>query len=142
MLRFSVPEEKTVSRPRREALWDFADQALGLLFHSIRSMGFPTEDVVVSAMGGADLVGRTFGRGRQLALAVQKSLRRHSVVLNGSDLGGTQSRIIWLESASGRLIVRSKSPGPLPIGDTQSLRETHGIRLLSRLRHPTNQFSL
>jgi len=50
-------------------------------------MGFPTEDVVVSAMGGADLVGRTFGRGRQLALAVQKSLRRHSVVLNGSDLG-------------------------------------------------------
>ena len=110
MLRFSVPEESSVSRPRLQALWDFADQALELLFQSIRSMDIPNEAVTVSAIGGADLSGVTFGRGKQLALAVQKSLWRQGVVLKGNDLGGSQNRLVWLESASGRLIVRSQYP--------------------------------
>lgn len=110
MLRFSIPEENSVSRARLEALWDFADQSLALLFQSIRSMEIPSEAVTVSAIGGADLTGVTFGRGKQLALAVQRSFWKHGVLLNGNDLGGSQNRLVWLESASGRLIVRSKSP--------------------------------
>jgi len=120
MLRFSVPEESSVSRVRLEALWDFADQALELIFQSIRSMDLPSEAVTVSAIGGADLAGVTFGRGKQLALAVQRSLWKHGVILNGKDLGGPQSRSIWLESSSGRLIVRSKSPGLSPIAEMQA----------------------
>jgi chemotaxis receptor (MCP) glutamine deamidase CheD len=120
MLRFSVPQEKTVSRPRLEALWDFADQALELLFQNIHSM-----DISVSAIGGADLAGVTFRRGKQLARAVQRSLCRHGVILKGNDLGGSQSRLIWLESASDRLIVRSKSPRLSPFGHIQSAHETH-----------------
>jgi chemotaxis receptor (MCP) glutamine deamidase CheD len=123
MLRFSVPEERSVSRQRLEALWDFADQALELLFQSIRSMEIPTSDVTVSAIGGADVAGLTFGRGKQLALAIQRSLWQHGVILNGKDLGGSHNRLVWLESSSGRLIVRSKSPGLLPIADTQSAQE-------------------
>jgi chemotaxis receptor (MCP) glutamine deamidase CheD len=118
MLRFSIPEEKIVSRPRLKALRDFTDQALELLFESLRSMNIATRDVTVSAIGGADLPGLTFGRGRQLALAVQKSLWRHNIILNGNDLGGSQSRLIWLESCSGRLIVRSKAPGLGAIGES------------------------
>jgi chemotaxis receptor (MCP) glutamine deamidase CheD len=110
MLRFSVPEESDVSLQRLEALWDFADQALELLFQSIRAMEIPRDAVTVSAIGGADLAGVTFGRGRQLAQAVHRSFRRHSVKLSGNDLGGSQNRLIWLESVSGRLIVRSQSP--------------------------------
>jgi chemotaxis receptor (MCP) glutamine deamidase CheD len=110
MLRFSVPEEASVSRQRLEGLWDFADQALALLFESIRSMELAPEQIAVSAIGGAEVVGRTFGRGKQLASAVRRSLWKQGVVLKGTDLGGTHSRVIWLESDSGRLIVRSASP--------------------------------
>jgi chemotaxis receptor (MCP) glutamine deamidase CheD len=120
MLRFSAPEERAVSRQRLAALWDFADQALELLFQSIRSMDIPSDQVAVSAMGGADLAGITFGRGKQLSLAIQRSLWKHGIILKGNDLGGAQSRLIWLESASGRLIVRSKSPETSPVEDVES----------------------
>lgn len=124
MLRFSAPPEKAVSRQRLEALWSFADQALELLFQSIRSMDIPSKEIVVSAMGGADLPAHTFGRGKQLALVVQESIGRHGVVLNGKDLGGAQSRLIWLESASGRLIVRAKSPAPSVAVNVKSSQAT------------------
>jgi chemotaxis receptor (MCP) glutamine deamidase CheD len=110
MLRFSAPQESDISGPPLEALWDFADQALDLLFQSIRSMEIPRDAVTVSAIGGADVAGMTFGRGKQLAQAIHRSFRRHGVKLSGNDLGGSQNRLIWLESASGRLIVRSQSP--------------------------------
>jgi chemotaxis receptor (MCP) glutamine deamidase CheD len=119
MLRFSLPQESSVSRQRLQALWDFADQALGLLFESIRSMDIPSEAVTVSAIGGADLPGVTFGRGKQLALAIQRSFWKHGVVLNGNDLGGSQHRMVWLESSSGRLIVRSKSTALNPAAEMQ-----------------------
>jgi len=122
MLRFSTPEERNVSRPRLEALWEFADEALDLLFQSIRSMNIPAEAVSVSAIGGADLEAITFGRGKQLALAVQRSFWRHGVLLNGKDLGGSHSRLIWLETSSGRLIVRSKSPLLSPVGEMQAFQ--------------------
>jgi chemotaxis receptor (MCP) glutamine deamidase CheD len=109
MLRFSAPEEANVSRARLEAVWEFADQALSSLLESVRSTGVTASETVVSAMGGADVAGRTYGRGKQMALAVQRSLWRNGVVLHGNDLGGSQGRVVWLETSSGRLIVRSTS---------------------------------
>jgi chemotaxis receptor (MCP) glutamine deamidase CheD len=110
MLRFSVPEERNVSSQQIETLWNFADQAITLLFQNIWAMDLPKEDITVFAMGGADVSGRTFGRGKQLALAVRRSLWKHGIVLKGNDLGGVQKRLVWLDSSSGRLIVRSTSP--------------------------------
>jgi chemotaxis receptor (MCP) glutamine deamidase CheD len=109
MLRFNAPDEASVSSPCMRALTEFADQALALLFESMRSMNIPADAMTVSAIGGADVEGITQGPGCQLTLAVEKSLSQHSVSLNGTDLGGTQHRSIWLESSSGRLIVRSTS---------------------------------
>jgi chemotaxis receptor (MCP) glutamine deamidase CheD len=117
ILRFSVPEESTDSSLRLRALCDFADQALALLLESIRSMALPDGAMLVSAIGGADVDGLTHGRGRQLAMAVEKSLSRHGILLNGSDLGGTHTRSVWLDSSSGRLIVRSASLSTaIPLG--------------------------
>ena len=113
MLRFSVPEEASDSNVGMRALTEFADQALTLLFESMHSMNITAEAMTVSAIGGADVGGVSHGPGGQLALAVEKSLSRHGVILNGSDLGGMQSRNVWLESSSGRLIVRSTSTAVL-----------------------------
>jgi chemotaxis receptor (MCP) glutamine deamidase CheD len=107
MLRLSVPDEASVSSLRMRALTEFADQALTLLLESMRSMNIPAEAIRVSAIGGADVEGSRQGCGGPLALAIEKSLLQHGVILNGTDVGGTQRRSIWLESASGRLIVRS-----------------------------------
>lgn len=110
MLRFSVPEERNVPSQQIETLWNFADQAITLLFQNILAMNIPKDEITVFAIGGADVAGKTFGRGKQLALAVRRSLWKHSIVLKGDDLGGAQRRLIWLDSTSGRLIVRSTSP--------------------------------
>jgi chemotaxis receptor (MCP) glutamine deamidase CheD len=120
MLRFSVPEESSVSRQRMEVLWDFADQALELVFQSIRAMDIPTDSIVISAIGGADITGVTYGRGKQLALAIQRSFWKQGILPNGNDLGGSQDRMIWLESASGRLIVRSKCSGLNPAAEMKA----------------------
>jgi chemotaxis receptor (MCP) glutamine deamidase CheD len=109
MLRFSAPEEAAISSARLQALCDFADQALALIFDSTQSMNIASESMLVSAIGGGDVDDLTHGHGSQLASAVQESLGRHGVVLSGSDLGGTQTRSVWLDSSSGRLIVRSAS---------------------------------
>jgi chemotaxis receptor (MCP) glutamine deamidase CheD len=119
MLRFSVPEEAAVSRPRLQALWDFADDAITLLIDSIRSMGIPLSESIISAIGGADIEDVTFDRGKQLALAVERSLWRQRITLHGKDLGGTMRRGIWLESSSGRLIVRSSSSQPAALPSPQ-----------------------
>jgi chemotaxis receptor (MCP) glutamine deamidase CheD len=111
MLRFSPPEEANVSRPRLQALWAFVHDAIRLLIDGIRSMDIPPDEVLVSVIGGADN-DATFGRGHQLALTVQQRLRRLGVTLHGEDLGGTVRRGIWLESSSGRLIVRSSASQP------------------------------
>jgi chemotaxis receptor (MCP) glutamine deamidase CheD len=109
MLRFSAPQQAADASPRLQALCDFADQALALVFDSIRSMDVPSQAILVSAIGGAESDGLADGHGTRLAAAVQESLERHGVILSGSDLGGTQARGVWLDSASGRLIVRSAS---------------------------------
>jgi chemotaxis receptor (MCP) glutamine deamidase CheD len=109
MLRFSVPDDPSASSLRLRVLLDFADQALALVFESVRSMDMPADAITVSVIGGADVEDLTYGLGGELAAAVEKSLLRQGVILNGSDLGGAQSRSIWLESSSGRLIVRSAS---------------------------------
>jgi chemotaxis receptor (MCP) glutamine deamidase CheD len=112
MLRFSVPEETSDPSLGLRSLTEFADQALALLFESMRSMNITADAMTVSAIGGADVEGISNGCGGQLVSALETSLSRHGVILKGSDLGGTQSRSIWLESSSGRLIVRST---PLPL---------------------------
>jgi chemotaxis receptor (MCP) glutamine deamidase CheD len=122
MLRFSPPEERGVPRKQIEALWDFADQAIDLLFQNIRSMSISTDEIIVSAIGGADLAGT---RGKQLALSVRRSLWSHGVVLTGKDLGGAQRRLVWLESATGRLIVRSTSTKSPAVDEKQAYQEVH-----------------
>ena len=120
MLRFSPPPEACVSSLRLGALWEFADQALALIFESIRSMDIPAGAMLVSAIGGADVDDLTHGHGSELAAAVEKSLSQQGIVLNGSDLGGTQTRSVWLDSSSGRLIVRSASVPPAASIDSAS----------------------
>ncbi len=120
MLRFRAPEEASVSTLRLRALWEFVDQALALVFESVHSMDLPAAAMVVSAIGGVDVDDRTHGHGSELSAAVEKTLSQHGITLNGSDLGGTQTRSVWLDSSSGRLIVRSASLPAVSIASAQA----------------------
>jgi chemotaxis receptor (MCP) glutamine deamidase CheD len=125
MLRFSVPDEASASNLRPGAHLEFVEQSLALVLESIRSMDLPGK-MTVRAIGGAAVDGAADLRGKQLVSEIETSLGRQGVIVSGSDLGGTQRRSIWLESSSGRLIVRSVSigntskwqtPMPFPVQD-------------------------
>jgi chemotaxis receptor (MCP) glutamine deamidase CheD len=109
MLRFGASPDAEISSPRLDALRDFADQALAMILESIQSIDIPAGAIRVSAIGGADI------GGNQMASVVREILEQHGVVLNGSDLGGMQTRGIWLDSSSGRLIVRSTNGSPASV---------------------------
>jgi chemotaxis protein CheD len=82
---------------------------------------------VVTAVGGAqvlDLKG-VFNIGQQNHLALRKILRKTGVVIHSEDVGGTASRTVRLEIATGRVLLRK---GDQPEEELKPLRTAKGER--------------
>lgn len=108
LLHFMLPESALNPAKAAENPFMFADTGIPLLFRGAYQLGAEKRRLVVRAAGGAQVMDANgvFNIGRRNHLALRKILWKAGVMIQGEEIGGTESRTVRLEVDSGRLWVR------------------------------------
>jgi chemotaxis protein CheD len=108
LLHFMLPES-SIDREKAEANpFMFADTGVPLLFRNAYRAGAEKRRLIVRVIGGAQVVddGGVFNVGKRNYLAVRKLLWKAGILIHAQAVGGSQSRTVRLDLASGQLIMR------------------------------------
>jgi len=125
LLHFMLPESSLNPDKASHNPFLFADTGIPLLFHSAYHLGAQKQRLVVRAAGGAQVMeaGGMFNIGKRNYLALRKILWKAGVMICSEEIGGTISRTVRLDVATGRFFIRA--PGvadreiPLPGNDKE-----------------------
>lgn len=89
----------------------FVDTGVPALFRACYALGARKERMITRVAGGAAMAveggSDRFQIGRRNVLALRNVLWKAGVLLEAQDVGGHQSRTIWLQVGSGECVVRS-----------------------------------
>ena len=109
LLHYMLPEstldlEKAATRP-----FVYADTGIPLLFKSAYQLGALKSRMVVMAVGGAQMLdpNGTFNIGKRNHLAMRKIFWKAGVIVHKEEVGGTVSRTVRIDVASGRVQLRT-----------------------------------
>jgi chemotaxis protein CheD len=109
LLHYMLPEssldlEKAAKRP-----FVFADTGIPLLFQTAYQLGGVKSRMIVMAVGGAQMLdpNGTFNIGKRNHLAMRKIFWKAGVIVHKEEVGGTVSRTVRIEVASGRVQLRT-----------------------------------
>lgn len=97
--------KKAESNPAR-----FADSGIAALFKAAYALGAEKRRIVIKVAGGARVAttGRdSFEIGKRNIVMLKKVLWQNSVLISGSDIGGTISRTVTLHVGTGAVSVKS-----------------------------------
>jgi len=105
LLHFMLPESSIDPVKARENPYMFADTGIPLLFHGAYERGAQKDRIIVRAAGGAQVMDDqgVFDIGKRNYLAMRKILWKAGVLVHGEAVGGTISRSVRLELATGRM---------------------------------------
>jgi chemotaxis protein CheD len=108
LLHFMLPESSLDRVIAQQKPFMFADTGIPLLFHSAYQLGAEKRRLQVAAAGGAQVLDSegTFNIGKRNHLAMRKILWKAGVMVHAEDVGGTASRTVRLEVASGKVLLR------------------------------------
>ncbi|MCC6341829.1 MAG: chemotaxis protein CheD [Bryobacterales bacterium] len=108
LLHFMLPESSLNPRKADLRPFLFADTGIPLLFQSVYRLGAEKRRLRVRAAGGAQVMDEDgiFNIGKRNYLALRKILWRAGVTIHGEEVGGTISRTVRLEVATGRFRIR------------------------------------
>jgi chemotaxis protein CheD len=108
LLHFMLPESSLNPDKASQNPFMFADTGIPLLFHAAYGLGAEKRRLVVRAAGGAQVMDENgvFNIGKRNHLALRKILWKAGVMIHGEEIGGTSSRTVRLEIATGRFWVR------------------------------------
>jgi len=112
MLHFMLPESSVDRETQGRANpFRYADTGTPLLFRRAYEKGAEKRRLQVRLAGGANVVdgGGVFNIGRRNHAAVRKILWRAGVLVQGEDVGGSVSRTVRLDVATGRCTVSEPS---------------------------------
>ena len=119
LLHFMLPDSSVDRETQgRSNPYRYADTGTPLLFREAYEKGAEKRRLLVRLAGGANVVdsGGVFNIGRRNHAAVRKILWKAGVLVHGEDVGGTVSRTVRLDVATGRCTV--SDPG----GATRELK--------------------
>lgn len=113
LLHYMLPEAGLDSEKAGRSPFLFADTGISLLLHNICEIGAAKSRLVVMAAGGAQMLdpSGTFNIGHRNYQAMRKILWKAGVIVHKEEIGGTSSRTVRIEVASGRVQLRT-SGGP------------------------------
>ena len=109
LLHYMLPEAGLDPAKAAERPYMFADTGIPLLFRRAYELGAQKRRLRVWAAGAANVMDPNglFQIGHRNQLAMRRILWRSGVIVEGTDLGGSLSRSVMLEVASGRLLLRT-----------------------------------
>jgi chemotaxis receptor (MCP) glutamine deamidase CheD len=83
----------------------FSRSAIALILSEFQALGVSGADLLTYAVGGSES-----GETSELSNAtLKRTLRDQGITLSACDLGGHQSRSIWMDVENGRTIIRSQA---------------------------------
>lgn len=112
MLHFMLPDSSVdCAALGRANPFRYADTGTPLLFRKAYERGAEKRRLQVRLAGGANVVddGGVFNIGRRNHAAVRKILWKAGVLVHGEDVGGSMSRTVRLDVATGRCTVSEPS---------------------------------
>jgi chemotaxis protein CheD len=127
LLHFMLPNSGIDAAKADKHPYMFADTGIPRLLEKVCRLGGETRRLVVTAVGGAQVLDfqGAFNIGKQNHLALRKILRKTGVLLHSEEIGGTASRTVRLEVATGRVLLRT--------GDQPEQELTTSLSLSRRL---------
>ena len=108
LLHFMLPESSLNPEKASQNPFMFADTGIPLLFRAAYGLGAEKRRLVVRAVGGAQVMddNGVFNIGKRNHVALRKILWKAGVMIHGEEVGGTTSRTVRLEVATGRFWIR------------------------------------
>ncbi len=111
MLHFMLPNAKLNESKAQSLPGMFADTGVPMLFRACYDLGAVKERMVVCAAGGAEVLAEDghFKIGSRNRTMLRKLFWKNNILISGEDTGGTISRTLSLELASGIVRIRNNS---------------------------------
>ena len=108
LLHYMLPDSSIDSAKARQRPFVYADTGIPRLFQMAYRMGAEKSRLYVAAVGGAQVMDPhgTFNIGKKNYLAMQKIFRNAEVMVETEEVGGTASRTVRLEIATGKILMR------------------------------------
>ena len=109
MLHFMLPDS-TIDRAKAEANpFMFADTGIPRLINGVVERGANKRRLNIWAVGGAQVLDKEncFQIGKRNHLAMRKILWKGGLFVVSEEVGGTHSRTVRLETATGRVVIHS-----------------------------------
>lgn len=108
MLHYMLPESSLDPEKARMNPTMFADTGITLLFKQSYQLGARKENIVVKAVGGAQILDQNglFNIGKRNYLAMRKIFWRNNVAISAEHVGGAVNRTVRLEMAAGRVFLK------------------------------------
>ena len=124
LLHYMLPESGLDRDKARDNPHMFADTGIPLLFRRSYELGAEKRRLVVCVAGGAQVMddAGVFNIGKRNALALRKILWKAGVLIHSESLGGSVSRTVRMEMATGRVWLRSEG-----LQETEMVSKSKGV---------------
>lgn len=111
MLHYMLPESSLSPDKAKANPAMFCDTGVPRLFRSLYELGAAKKRLIVKVAGGSQLLDEngTFNIGKRNYLALRKLFWKNSVMIDGEDVGGSISRTVRLQVASGQVTVKTRN---------------------------------
>lgn len=109
MIHCMLPLSKLDPQKARSFPCMFVDTGVPLLFNEAYKFGAQKSRIVVKVAGCSQVLGDQglFNIGERNYIVLRKILWKNNVLIASEDIGGTDSRTMYLEIGTGRVIVKS-----------------------------------
>jgi chemotaxis protein CheD len=108
LLHYMLPESSIDSAKARQRPFMYADTGIPILFRTAYRLGAEKSRLYVAAVGGAQVMDPhgTFNIGKKNYFALRKIFQNARVTVDTEEVGGTASRTVRLEIATGKILLR------------------------------------
>jgi len=111
MIHCMLPSSKLDPKKAQIFPCMFVDTGIPLLFNETYRLGAQKNRIIVKVAGCSQILGNNelFKIGERNYAILRKILRKNNIPIAAEDVGGMDSRTIYLEIRTGRVIVKSRS---------------------------------
>jgi chemotaxis protein CheD len=109
MIHCMLPTSKVDAQKARSFPCMFVDTGVPLLFNEAYKLGAKKERIIIRVAGCSQILDDKglFNIGERNYITLRKLLWKNSLLINSEDVGGNDSRTLYLEIDTGKVIVKS-----------------------------------
>jgi chemotaxis protein CheD len=108
LLHIMLPDSSLDTERGRDNPYMYADTAIPLMLSELTRRGASKQRLVIRLAGGAQVLDDNgiFNIGTKNHVSTRRALSKAGVFVRAEAIGGSVSRTVWLEIATGRFLVR------------------------------------